>query len=382
MKDSSTISDNTYHSLYSTGGSYGTLYGLPKIHKEGLPMRPILTSYETPNYKLAKYLVPLLEPLTKNDYHLLNSLHFKEAILPQDSDLIMISLDVVSLFTNVPVEETIEIIINKIFTEPNATFHNFSKADFRKLLELDVLDTPFIFNSFAFKQIDGMAMGSPLGPTFANIFMSAFEEKLLDSCPLSFYPLFYRRYVDDTFALFRNADAASAFLEFANDKHQNIKFTIEHEQNNKLPFLDIFISRENDHFNTSVFRKSTFNGLGSNFYSSCSKKFKLNSLSTLLHRAITLTSSWKAFHDEIEFLHKYFRNNCFPSNIFFSYVNRTLANIFMPVIKSPTVPKLPLYSVIPYVKDNQFRIKLHQLITKYFGAVDLRIIPINPLKIG
>ena len=242
MKDSSTILDNTYHSLYSTGGSHGTLYGLPKIHKEGLPMRPILTSCETPNYKLAKYLVPLLEPLTKNDYHLLNSLHFKEAILPQDSDLIMASLDVVSLFTNVPVEETIEIIINKIFTEPNATFHNFSKADFRKLLELAVLDTPFIFNGFAFKQIEGMAMGSPLGSTFANIFMSAFEEQLLDSCPLSFYPLFYRKYVDNTFALFRNVDAANAFLEFANDKHQNIKFTIEHEQNNKLPFLDIFVS--------------------------------------------------------------------------------------------------------------------------------------------
>ena len=66
LKDNNTISESSYHSLYSTGGSYGTLYGLPKIHKEGLPMRPILTSYETPNYRLAKYLVPLLEPLTKN----------------------------------------------------------------------------------------------------------------------------------------------------------------------------------------------------------------------------------------------------------------------------------------------------------------------------
>ena len=94
-------------------------------------MRPILISYKKPNYKLAKYLVPLLEPLTKKDYHLLNSCHFKGAILPQDSDLVMPSLDVVSLFTNVPVEETIEIIINKIYTEPNATFHCFSKTDFK-----------------------------------------------------------------------------------------------------------------------------------------------------------------------------------------------------------------------------------------------------------
>ena len=54
----------------------------------------------------------------------------------------------------------------------------------------------------------------------------------------------------------------------------------------------------------------------------------------------------------------------------------------MPIIKSPTVPKLPFYSVIPYVKDYQFNIRLRQLISKYIGAVDLRLIPINPVKIG
>ena len=123
-------------------------------------------------------------------------------------------------------------------------------------------------------------------------------------------------------------------------------------------------------------------GQGSNFYSSCSKKFKLNALSTLLHRAITLTSTWKAFHTEIEFLHTYFRNNYFPSNIFFKYVERTLVNIFKPANKSPTVSKLPLYSVIPYINDKQFKIKLRQLISNHFGAVDLRLIPINPFKIG
>ena len=362
--------------------SYGTLYGLPKIHKEGLPMRPILTSYETPNYKLAKYLVPLLEPLTKNEYYLSNSLKFKEAILPEDSDLFMASLDVESLFTNVPVAETIEIIINKIFTEPDTLFHNFNKTDFKKILELAVLDTPFLFNGIAYKQVDGMAMGSPLGPTFANIFMCAFEEQLLDNCPLSFYPLFYRRYVDDTFALFRTQDAANSFKELANVKHPNIKFTIEHEQDNKLAFLDILVFREHDHFNTSIFRKHTFTGLGSNFYSSCFNNFKLNSLSTLLHRATMLTSNWPAFNNEIEFLHRYFTNNCFPSNLFFKQVNKILANMFIPTIRSPSVPKLPLYAVIPFIRSSEFQVKLGQILSKHFGAVSFKLIPVNPLKIG
>ena len=130
------------------------------------------------------------------------------------------------LFLCLAVEETIDIIMEKIFSEPNTIFHNFNATDFRKLLELAVLDTAFIFNGYVFKQVDGMAMGSPLGPIFANIFMCKFEEQLLDSCPLRFYPLFYRRYVDDTFALFRTRDDANAFLDFANNRHHNIRFSL------------------------------------------------------------------------------------------------------------------------------------------------------------
>ncbi|XP_066944595.1 uncharacterized protein [Macrobrachium rosenbergii] len=134
-----------------SGSSYGIMYGLPKIHKDNIPLRPILSSINTPNYKLAKYLVPLLEPLTNNAYTLRNSLGFKNEILKQDSDLYM-------------------------------------------LLNLAVRDTVFVFNGTSFKQVEGMAMGGPLGPTFANIFMNSLEESFLDSCPSNLCPLFYRRY--------------------------------------------------------------------------------------------------------------------------------------------------------------------------------------------
>ena len=83
-----------------------------------------------------------------------------------------------SLFTNVPTLETINIILNKLFPNPLSMFHGFSKDNFRKMLELSVIDTHFIFDGKVYKQIDGMAMGSPLGPTFANIFMSNLEEEL------------------------------------------------------------------------------------------------------------------------------------------------------------------------------------------------------------
>ena len=130
-----------------------------------------------------------------------------------------------------------------------------------------------------------------------------------------------------------------------------------------MPFLDIFVFREDDHFNTSIYRKNTFTGLGSNYYSSCYMNFKLNALSTLLHRAITLTSNWHTFNTEIEYLHNFFKNNCFPSDLFYKHVNKVLQNLFIPIFKTPTVPKLKIYATIPYLMESEFRIKLKQIIS-------------------
>ena len=208
LKDRNIINDHTYSDLYSSGSSYGVLYGLPKVHKEGTPLRPILASYNTPSYKLAKYLVPFLQPFSENEFTLANSTTFAKDIITQDLDLYMVSLDVVSLFTNVPLQATIDIILDKIFTEPRFIYQGFDREDFEKLLKLAVLDTNFIFNGKHYKQIDGVAMGSPLGPVLANIFMCHLEEALFSQCSPAFRPVYYKRYVDDTFILFQTKVAA------------------------------------------------------------------------------------------------------------------------------------------------------------------------------
>ena len=73
FKDLNVINSNVYQELFSSGSSYGVLYGLPKIHKTGVPLRPILAAYNTPSYKIAKFLVPLLTPFSNNEYSLNNS---------------------------------------------------------------------------------------------------------------------------------------------------------------------------------------------------------------------------------------------------------------------------------------------------------------------
>ena len=271
----------------------------------------------------------------------------------------MASFIVTSIFTHIPLQATVEIISNKSLMI-SVLFHGFDKSQFTKLLEIVVQDTRFLFNKDIYKQVDGVSMGSPLGPIMANIFMCFLEEQMLEGCPLAYRPLFYRRYVDDTFTLFKSRDDADNFLQHINSLHPNIKFTIEHEQNNKLAFLDILITRTNQGFDTSVFRKKTFTGQGTNFYSSCSQIFKINSISTLLHRAFSVTSNWLNFHTEITFLLKYFKNNSYPSFLVTKHINRFLNNKFQPSHPIPNVPKLLMYASIHFVHDKTFKSKLQK----------------------
>ena len=134
-----------------------------KVHKQQVdgcpPFRPILSALQTPTYNLAKFLVPLLNPLTKNEYTVKDSFQFAEEICEQDPTLSMGSLDVDSLFTNIPLDETIDICVNQLF-ENTDTVEGFTKSELKQLLSLATKESYFIFNGLLYKQIDGVAMTS------------------------------------------------------------------------------------------------------------------------------------------------------------------------------------------------------------------------------
>ena len=115
----SSVSTDLYKHLYPQGSQPGIMYGLSKIHKplvNGFPkLRPILSAINTGTYKWAKFFVPLLKPLTSKNYTVKDSFDFAKDITQQSSKLFMVSLDVDSLFTNVPLDETIEICVNELF---------------------------------------------------------------------------------------------------------------------------------------------------------------------------------------------------------------------------------------------------------------------------
>ena len=124
-----------------------------------------------------------------------------------------------------------------------------------------------MFDDIIYQQVDGVDMGSPLRPSFANAFLAHYEQIWLSDRPDEFTPVYYKRYVGNIFVLFRSPHHLEKFNEYLNTKHANIKFTSEKEVNGSLPFLDVLISRNKKGFTTTVYHKPKFSGVYSNFNS-------------------------------------------------------------------------------------------------------------------
>ena len=161
-----------------------------------------------------------------------------------------------SLFTNIPLQETIDIAINLIFNHnPNL---NITKKELKKLFLFAKSQTHFLFNSKLYNQIDGVAMGSPLAPVLTNIFMGFYESKWLNEYNLN-KPKFYLRYVDDILAAFEKEQDSSNFLNFSNNYHPNIKIKLEKQVNHSIAFLDVFIlGTDNQNLTLQTYDKSTY----------------------------------------------------------------------------------------------------------------------------
>ena len=119
---------------------------------------------------------------------------------------------------------------------------------------------------------------------------------------------------DDTFLLFASESHVKKFHKYLNSRHGNITFTFETELDDKLPFLDVLVSREGPCLTTSLYRKPTFSGLYTNFNSFISQKYKTGLITCLLFRIFILTVDWRKFHEEVKFLSDTFRKNQYPQH--------------------------------------------------------------------
>ena len=169
----------------------------------------------------------------------------------------MVSFDVVNLFTKVPINEAISIVSELLHKDTTLVERTNLPPDIiTDLLKKFLTTTFFKFGDNFYQQTEGAAMGSPLSPVVANIYMEYFENLAIKSTTKK--PTIWLRYVDDTFVIWRHGkEQLKGFLEHLNSIKDNIKFTMEEEKQGQLHFLEVLVERVTQQFHTSVFRKPT-----------------------------------------------------------------------------------------------------------------------------
>ena len=268
----------------------------------------------------------------------------------------MASLDVDSLFTNIPLDETIDIVTNGVYGTKRKV-KGIWKQDFKDLLRISTQGTVFYFDGSYYRQIDGVAMGSPLGPALANAFLCHHEASWLDDCPLSYAPVFYARYVDDIFVLLRSAEHVHQLATYLSSKHTNINFTFEVEENETLPFLDVKVFRDGDCFTTSIHRKATFSGVFTNYSAFIPIEYKRGLIDTLLHRAYMVNSSLSGLHDEITRLKGILKKNGYPENFLDRCILRFFNKMYEIKPTVTTVPKKEVRIILPFLGSSSLSVK-------------------------
>ncbi|XP_053699154.1 uncharacterized protein LOC128746132 [Sabethes cyaneus] len=283
------IDSRTYKSVKMMSYNIPRIYGLPKIHKQNRPLRPVVATIGSVTYNIAKYLASVIGKIVgHNDFHVHNSFQFAEQVTGVQiaEEDVLFSLDVTSLFTSIPIDHAMECLIERW---PEITKHTaIDKESFLAIVKLVLESTFFSYKGEIFQQTFGTPMGSPLSPAIAELVMERLEQNRIETLKSQQIHLkYYRRYVDDCFCI-ANTNHVAEILRTFNEYNDKLRFTIENELENKLKFLDIMIIRTNNHLEMSWMPKYV-DGRYLDFSSESPFSHKANTAIALIDRAIKLS---------------------------------------------------------------------------------------------
>ncbi|CAM4855531.1 unnamed protein product [Rotaria socialis] len=370
LKKEKLIEKALFYQLHSTSSSLAVLYGQPKIHKLNYPLRPIISSVGAYNYELSKYLSNIIKNNrpTKSMSYIKDSFEFVKEIknITNSNYQTMVSFDIENLYTNIPVHEAIEETLDILFKKEKnkgATIIPFNRTQFKKLLEFAVCEVPFRFLNNTYIQQDGVAMGSPLAPILADIFISKLELKL-NKFSIN-KPLIWKRYVDDVFCIFHNSQKISKFLISINKWHKNIKFTLQNEEDDEIAFLDVLIIRDktNNKYTTTLYKKPTNTNLYMLYESNQSRQYKIGLIRTLVIRILLICSTISHQETELNTLKTTLIHNGYPMHLIKRGIRE--ANCIVNKMNNkkeltqqpPTKKKI--YFILPYYDGNGSGLQLN-----------------------
>ncbi len=240
-------------------------YCLPKIHKPNCPGRPIINSIDSLTSHISQYvdfhigsLVPLIPSYVKDTTDFLSKLESLNSQYSFDSNTLLVTVDVKSLYTNIPHNESVTAASN--FLNTNAPSYYPPTSFICTLIKFVLSHNYFEFNDQLFLQCHGLAMGTKMAPNLANIFMDNFERLFLSQSSLS--PVVWYRFIDDIFMIWSHGrDSLDNFLSTLNSFHatigaDTIKFS--HEiSDTSIPFLDVTVSLQNGKLESDLYSKTT-----------------------------------------------------------------------------------------------------------------------------
>ncbi|BHF66735.1 hypothetical protein SprV_0200975700 [Sparganum proliferum] len=316
-------------------------YGLPKVHKDGAPLRPIVSLKGAPTYGLAKWLFRRLKFLiAESDTTVSSSAQFLEKLkgVSLHPNEVMVSFDVTSLFTSIPQDLAIETIQLLLQSKYDETENRLGRAQVLQLLKF-CLRTYFTFDETIYEQVKGTPMGSPISGFIAEAVLQRLESLVFQHHK----PKFWARYVDDTFVVI-DRDQLLTFKERLIAVFPDIQFTMEEEENNELAFLDVLVCRKDcGGLKTKVFRKATNTMQVLNFNSNHPISHKRSCVRTLYRRVETHCSEPEDKIAELQYFRRVFKANGYPRN----FVNRCIRKRD----ERPNRTDTKVWRALPYVKN-------------------------------
>ena len=252
------IDEYTKRFLIQSNPKAGRFYVLPKIHKQGNPGRPIVSSNGHPTERIPQFVDFHLKPLAqttpsfiKDTTHFLNKL---EQLGQLADNAILVTLDVSSLYTNIPHNEGIPACRHYLDTRTrsNSTVPTETLCD---LLRIILTMNNFEFDDKHYLQIHGTATGNKMAPSYANLFLAKFETDALSHAPHQ--PYTWWRYIDGIFMIWTHTEQdLLSFTSYLNSIHPTLKFTSNHSSKS-LPFLDVNVVHNNGTIETDLYTKPT-----------------------------------------------------------------------------------------------------------------------------
>lgn len=333
-------------------------YGLPKVHKENFCLRPIMALNGAPGYASGKIFDIMLNWIfPRTHFHIKDSYDMKDfldTVIIREED-VLVSFDVVSMFTSIPRNLVKEIVLAK----SDEFFANFgmSRNVLVRFLEFLLEESP-VFTALdgIFEQKEGLPMGSCISPTLARIVMDRIIKHLLDKVPeISFIRVF----VDDTITAVNNECVEKA-LDALNDFNPGIKFTCEVENEYKMiNFLNLTLIRDGNFISTNWFRKVFASGRLLNFLSSHKRTTIVETARNFIRTVIAL-SDGSFFESNKKVVIETLRDNNFPETLIISLMNECYT---LMKLRSPSSDEEKNYVIYPHAICESRKIKrvLHEM---------------------